>query len=238
VEAMPRSYQVTPAGPSHQVPAKPMNANPFRGGRHPQSQTPSDQEPNHRNSGAVTLTLTDTLVERVTGQARAADIDVELQLMMPLDTLIDPRKPSTAVIPGYGPLPTELAREILMTSGGRKWWRRPFSSPRDGPIVGGDPNRRHFDGWLAQLIKLRDQTCRDPFCDAPIRHIDHIIRHADGGLTSYINGRGTCARGNYVREMPRWHIRLVDCGFDCEPHKIIITTPTGHDYLSRAPDPP
>ncbi|HEY9470938.1 MAG TPA: AAA family ATPase, partial [Propionibacteriaceae bacterium] len=38
-----------------------MNANPFRGGRHPQSQTPSDQEPNHRNSGAVTLTLTDTL---------------------------------------------------------------------------------------------------------------------------------------------------------------------------------
>ena len=72
--------------------------------------------------------------------------------------------------------------------------------------MGGDPNRRHFDGWLAQLIKLRDQTCRDPFCDAPIRHIDHIIRHADGGLTNYINGRGTCARGNYVREMPGWHI--------------------------------
>jgi hypothetical protein len=38
-----------------------MNANPFGGGRHPQSQTPGDQEPNHRNSGAVTLTLTDTL---------------------------------------------------------------------------------------------------------------------------------------------------------------------------------
>src|SRR6516165_538844 len=28
VGAMPRSYQVTPAGPSHLVPAKPMNANP------------------------------------------------------------------------------------------------------------------------------------------------------------------------------------------------------------------
>jgi hypothetical protein len=100
VGAMPRSYQVTPAGPSHQVPAKPMNANPFRGGRHPQSQTPSDQEPNHRNSGAVTLTLTDTLVERVTGQAAAGDVNVELQLMMPLDALINSKNRSAAVIPG------------------------------------------------------------------------------------------------------------------------------------------
>jgi hypothetical protein len=36
------------------------------------------------------------------------------------------------------------------------------SSGSSGPIVGGDPTRRYFDGWLAQLIKLRDQTCRIP----------------------------------------------------------------------------
>jgi hypothetical protein len=30
----------------------------------------------------------------------------------------------------------------------------------------------------------------------------------------------------------------LDCGFHGGPHKIIITTPTGHHYLSRAPDPP
>jgi hypothetical protein len=180
----------------------------------------------------------DTLVERVTGQATAGDVNVELHLPMALDTLIDSKKPSAAMIPGYGPLPAELAREIVASSQGRKWWRRLFTSPPGGPIVGGDPNRRHFDGWLTQLIKLRDQTCRDPFCDAPIRHIDHIIRHSDGGLTNYINGRGTCARGNYTREMPGWHINLVDCGFHCQPHKIIITTPTGHHYLSRAPEPP
>ena len=104
-------------------------------------------------------------------------------------------------------------------------------------IVGGDPTRRHFDGWLTKLIRLRDQTCRDPYCDAPIRHIDHITRHADGGPTTYINGRGAC-RGNQIREMPGWRIELVDCGFHSGPHKIIISTPTGHHYLSRAPDPP
>ena len=104
--------------------------------------------------------------------------------------------------------------------------------------MGGDPARRCFDGWLTKLIKLRDQTCRDPYCDAPIRHIDHITRHSDGGATTFENGRGECARGNLVREMPGWRIKLIDCGFHGGPHKIIITTPTGHHYLSRAPDPP
>jgi hypothetical protein len=67
---------------------------------------------------------------------------------------------------------------------------------------GGDPFRRRFDGWLAQLITLRDQTCRDPYCEAPIRHIDHIRPHRDRGPTSLANGRGVCERGNYVRDMP------------------------------------
>ena len=187
--------------------------------------------------------MADTLVERLTGQTTAADVNVELQLLMPLESLINPTDPHAAVIAGYGLLPQELAWEILTTSKGGKWWRRLFTAPahqsgRSGPIVGGDPTRRCFDGWLAKLIKLRDQTCRDPYCDAPIRHIDHITRHSDGGATTFDNGRGACARGNLVREMPGWRIKLIDCGFHTGPHKIIITTPTGHHYLSRAPDPP
>jgi hypothetical protein len=81
-------------------------------------------------------------------------------------------------------------------------------------------------------------TCRDPYCESPIRHLDHIIRRADGGPTILENGRGTCERGNYVREMPGWHITLIDCGFHSGPHTIHITTPTGHHYVRRAPDPP
>jgi hypothetical protein len=44
--------------------------------------------------------------------------------------------------------------------------------------------------------------------------------------------------GNLIREMPGWQIKPTDCRHPGEPHKIIITTPTGHCYLSRAPDPP
>jgi hypothetical protein len=167
---------------------------------------------------------------------------VELQIMMPLEALIDPHSNKPATIPGYGPLPHDMARNILITSTGRKYWRRLFTAPsgstKPGPIVAGDPTRRHFNGWLGQLIRLRDQGCRDPYCDAPIRHIDHITRHSDGGPTILENGRGTCERGNHVREMPGWHIQVIDAGLLNQPHTIHITTPTGHHYLSRAPDPP
>jgi hypothetical protein len=31
---------------------------------------------------------------------------------------------------------------------------------------------------------------------------------------------------------------VIDAGLLEQAHKIILTTPTGHHYLSRAPDPP
>ena len=173
--------------------------------------------------------MADTMVELLTGQTRAEDLDIEVQITMPFDSLLDPDHPDgpdgpdpesadptapagrgrTANLVGYGPLPLDLAREIIGTSQGRKWWRRLFTAP-SGQLIGGDPTRRRFDGWLARLISLRDQTCRDPFCDAPIRHYDHIHRYSDGGPTTYANGRGTCARGNQVREMPGWQVTLID----------------------------
>jgi hypothetical protein len=178
-----------------------------------------------------------TLVERITGQAHAREVNAEVQIVIPLDTLLDVNDPSPAELVGYGPLPADLARDLLATSKGRVWWRRLYASPVGGPIVGSDPYRRRFHGHLRQLIMWRDRQCRDPFCEAPIRHIDHIQRYTDNGLTIYPNGRGECERGNYAREMPGWKVEAVTSGFDGQHHTIKITTPTGHSYLSRAPTP-
>jgi hypothetical protein len=87
---------------------------------------------------------------------------------------------------------------------------------------------------MADLITARDRHCRDPFWTAPIRHHDHIVRFADGGATTATNGRGLCERGNYVRELPGWTVRLVDA----DSHTVRTTTPTGHSYLSRPDEPP
>ena len=181
--------------------------------------------------------MADTLVERLTGQVHATDVKLELQLVMPLAALSPTERAGVADLAGYGPLPADLAREIVRDTGGRRWWRRLLTSP-SGHLIGGDPHRRRFDGWLGKLITLRDHTCRDPFCDAPIRHVDHIAGWAAGGQTTLDNGRGTCARGNYVREMPGWRLTLVHSGHGDRPHTTITTTPTGHHYLSRAPMPP
>jgi hypothetical protein len=59
------------------------------------------------------------------------------------------------------------------------WWRRLSTAPESGPLAGGDPHRRQFDGYLRKLIMCQDRQCRDPFYDAPIRHIDHTQRFAD-----------------------------------------------------------
>jgi hypothetical protein len=135
---------------------------------------------------------------------------------------------------GHGPIPAGIARDLLAGTEGDRWWRRLFT-PTGGWLIGVDPRRRRFDGFLAQLIALRDGgRCRDQFCDAPIRHLDHIHPHRAGGPTSFTNGRGTCARGNYVRELPGWHIELVDDGLHGSPHTVRTTTPTGHTYTSRA----
>jgi Domain of unknown function (DUF222) len=185
--------------------------------------------------------MADLLVERLTGQASAEDVNIEVQLMMPLDSLLDPTVERAAQLLGFGPLPGPLGREVLLNSKGRKWWRRLFTHPAGGSgtvVFGGDPHRRRFDGWLAQLIQLRDQTCRDPHCDAPIRHTDHVVPFRAGGATTLANGRGVCARGNYVREMPGWKVDLVSNGLFGRPHAIQITTPTGHRYTSGAPQPP
>ena len=179
--------------------------------------------------------MADTLVERLTGQADAADVNAEVQIVIGLDALLDGNNSTPAELDGYGPLPADLARDLLATSKGRLWWRRLYAAPVGGPLVGGDPHRRHFDGYLRKLIMWRDRQCRDPFCDAPIRHIDHIQRYTDDGLTIYPNGRGTCERGNYAREVPGWKVETVSGGLDGQLHTIKITTPTGHNYLSRAP---
>ena len=178
--------------------------------------------------------MADTLVERLTGQAQAADVNVEVDIVLPVDALVDPDSTATAQIVGYGPVPAGIARDIMATTGGRRWWRRLFTRPDNGPLIGCDPKRRFFDGVLEKLIRIRDgDRCRDAFCDAHGRHVDHIGRARAGGPTSYVNGRCVCVRGNQVREMPGWTVETVHDGVGDEPHTVRTTTPTGHSYLSR-----
>ena len=103
-----------------------------------------------------------------------------------------------------------------------------------------DSRARIFPAGLRRFIQTRDDTCRTPYCDAPIRHLDHIHPWHNRGQTSRTNGAGLCEACNHTKETPGWTARPTP---QTEPgrggrHTIELTTPTGHAYLSTAPPLP
>ena len=111
------------------------------------------------------------------------------------------------------------------------WLRRLYTRPDTGDLVAMDSRRRTFTGSMRHWFHVRDQTCRTPYCDAPIRHIDHLHPAADGGPTSLTNGQGDCAACNHATQAPGWSKTT-------DGDTITTRTPTGATYQSRPPDPP
>lgn len=85
-------------------------------------------------------------------------------------------------------------------------FRRLYTHPRTGELVAMESRARAFPAGLKRMITWRDETCRTPWCNARIRHIDHIVSVASGGPTNYDNGQGLCERCNYLKEHGPWHL--------------------------------
>jgi hypothetical protein len=85
---------------------------------------------------------------------------------------------------------------------------------------------------VRRFILLRDQSCRTPWCDAPIQHLDHVTASRANGTTTATNGQGLCEACNYAKAAPGWLAHTVRAG---PGHTVRTTTPTGHSYDSTAP---
>ncbi|MCW2772012.1 MAG: endonuclease, partial [Nocardioides sp.] len=115
--------------------------------------------------------------------------------------------------------------------------RRLYATPATGTLVTLDSYARTYPKVLRDFIDLRDQVCRTPYCDAPIRHHDHAVPRAAGGPTTQVNGHGLCEHCNYTKEAPRWRTRPIT-GPPGAPHTTETVTPTGHTVRSTAPPLP
>jgi hypothetical protein len=160
-------------------------------------------------------------------------VAVEIQLLMTDQTLFS-RDREPGQVCGYGPIPAPVARELALSSTAPRWIRRLYTKPKTGQLVAMESRRRLFTAGQRRFIEARDQHCRTPWCEAPIRHIDHVTPHAHGGKTDVESGNGRCEACNYSKETPSWRTRAPDGTGE----EIIIETPTGHRYRSRAPDLP
>ena len=74
--------------------------------------------------------------------------------------------------------------------------RRLYADPDDGQLVGVEARSRAFPASLRRFLVLAHQTCRAPYCDAPIRQMDHVVPWSQGGPTSLDNGNGLCGGDN------------------------------------------
>ncbi len=174
--------------------------------------------------------MADTLTARITGHEPATGLPVTLNLTMS-DTSLFGTSEDAGHLDGFGPIPAELAREMIaatMTTHDQIAIRRLFTHPVTGQLQAMEARTRLFRGNLARFIRLRDRTCRTPWCEAPIRHTDHADNHAEGGPTTAENGQGLCEACNQAKNTIGWHARP-------GPNGITTTMPTGIAYRTAPP---
>jgi hypothetical protein len=189
-----------------------------------------------RSRGQV---MADALVERITGRPAAQPVPVAVNIVISDQALLGVQN-AAAVIAGYGSVPSAVAQALIAGAvqdpRSLATLRRLYATPSSGALVAMDSRSRIFPKGLAEFIGLRDQRCRTPYCDAPVRHRDHASPHRRGGSTSAANGLGLCERCNYTKESPGW---TVSAGSgENGTHTAEYTTPTGAHYHSTAPPAP
>ena len=166
------------------------------------------------------------------GDGEPEQAGIELHLVMTDRALAD-RDNEPAHLLGHGPLPAAIARDLLTADNQtRVWVRRLFTHPTTGDLLATDARRRDFPHTARMFLAARDQTCRTPWCGAPIRHADHAVAVSKGGVTDLRNGNGRCAQCNITKDLDGWATDIGDTG------TISTTTPTGHTHRGNPPPPP
>ena len=162
-------------------------------------------------------------------------------------------KPGTSYMPGYGDIPAEYAKKLIMEyeqlheqqgsvtdeqnadfaarSEAIIKLRRLYLGPNKQDLVGMDSRERLFTGGLRNLIKLRDRYCRTPYCNNLAQEADHVQQVAKGGATDAANSAMRCKQCNLAKEAPGWDEEVKSSG----PHSIQVRPYPGVKYESTSP---
>ena len=179
--------------------------------------------------------MADLLFDRGTGASVADGVPVAVNLVISDEALLAGEN-EAADVAGFGPVPAGIARQLVaaaLDGDTAVTLRNVYSCPLSGALTAMGSQSRTFPKGLRKLIDLRDRTCRTPWCDAPIRHHDHILSRRNKGATTAQNGAGLCAGCNYAKEGDGWTARPVRR--PGRTHLFDLGTPTGHRYRSAAP---
>ncbi|MGN7210165.1 DUF222 domain-containing protein [Brachybacterium paraconglomeratum] len=153
--------------------------------------------------------MADMFADALVGRGDGIDpTTLDIGIIITDRSLLAPAHADAATIEGFGPVPYDHVREAMLRavdSGGEDTdlaltIRNLYADLDDGQLVGVEARSRAFPASLRRFLTLAHQTCRAPFCNAPIRQMDHIVPWSQGGATSLDNGNGTCGGDNQKEE--------------------------------------
>ncbi len=191
--------------------------------------------------------MSDLLLARATGVVDSGSpeqspaVPVTINLTMSEETLAGGHGAAGLTADGVAAevLPSEVARLLTARAFAARttvWFRRLYANT-SGRLIAMTSKQRLFPDGIADFLALQGHgICASPYCDAPIRHADHIVPVDQGGETGAANGQGLCESCNHAKQAPGWQQDVVSP--EHERPQVQTITPTGHRYTATAPAPP
>ena len=130
-----------------------------------------------------------------------------------------------ALLSGYGPIDTDLARCLLAKA--PAWNLVLINASTGAPVA---VTRYRPSAELRRFVDLRDERCRFPGCSRkPWRcDADHTTDAAKGGETSACNLADLCRRHHVLKHCSHWRVEQVN-------GRLRWTSPTGRVYNDQIP---
>ena len=127
----------------------------------------------------------------------------QLQVIVDLPTLLHMAE-HPAELPGYGPLPPEVARALA----GDTAWRRLVTDPVTGHLLDYGTATYRPPQVLVDYVTARDRRCVFPGCENPQSgcDLDHAVAHP-AGPTSATNCGLLCRRHHRLKTFRPWKIK-------------------------------
>jgi hypothetical protein len=174
------------------------------------------------------------------GGIRPADRRGVVTLTMTLPTLIgladDP-----AVLPAWGPVLAEIARHVALDQTAKPSWQFAITDD-EGRLQHSGPIRRRPRTTDLRHTRLRDGTCRAPYCRRPATacDTDHRRSYASGGSSAAANLDTLCRRHHRLKHEKNLRLRALDAGAYRwhAPNGEHWDVPADHDHLMADDDYP
>lgn len=130
-----------------------------------------------------------------------------------------------ANLEGYGPIDPVTARRLVANAPG---FYRVLTDPVTGTVLDVERKQYRPPAALRRWLRLRDVTCRFPFCGNHASHadIDHTVSWAQYGKTTSSNLAHFCRRDHVVKHGTSWQV-------DQDPGGVLHwTSPSGRCYTT------